>query len=190
MALEVPENLWQARDELVDYALDGGPVPSGFQKIKEWFATSSEAEVQLEYDCAENSLVDGYLTPWRALECACDVYLRDHFALEETAKITTAQRLEFTRHRLKQLSEQCELPYETAGAITLKSSSGRSCLIGYLAELHGQCGHCFQWQGVFPSEQSWSDYLEDRGYFYISGEGDVERLPDEAVLEINLSSNS
>ena len=187
--LIIPKELWQSRDELVDYALDGGSVPTGFEKIKEWFTKSEEAYLQLDAGYSENAIGNTYLTPWCSLPEACDQYLVDHYALDDGAEITDEQRIEFTRHLLSQIIEQGNLFYECAGATTIKSSAGRTCLIGYLGELHGQCGLHFEWQGVFPSDKSWDDYLEDIGYYDIGGQDGIDRLPDEAVLKIYSNNN-
>jgi len=189
MELIIPEELWQARDEVVDYALDGGPVPAGFHKIKAWFSESQDAYEQTQSDVAAVAVGSPYLTPWCSLPEACDQYLVDHYALDDDAEITDEQRIEFTRHLLAQVIEQGDLFYQYAGAMNIKSTSGRNCLVGYLEESQGQAGiHC-EWQGVFPSDQSWDDYLEDIGYYDIGGHDGIDRLPDEAVLKIYSNNN-
>ena len=108
--LIIPEELWQARDELVDYALDGGPVPAGFHKIKAWFSESQDAYEQTQSDVAAVAVGSPYLTPWCSLPEACDQYLVDHYALDDDAEITDEQRIEFTRHLLAQVIERVAAP--------------------------------------------------------------------------------
>jgi len=185
--LEVPLELHAVRDAAIEFALNGGDPPEELHLLEEWFANDFEVYENTHSDTAAMQFDPAVRVASGRLYEACDSELRDRLGLSEDALVTDAMRISYTRNLLE---EEWTFGGETIVAVatrTIVDADGRSCLIGYIEESHGQAGVVCVWEGVFAGPEAWESHLQSIGLHRCGG---PEEVPDDLILKIyNLNND-
>lgn len=179
--LEVPTELHAVRDAAIEFALQGGEPPADLHLLEEWFANDFEVYENTHSETAAMQFDPAVRVTAGCLYAACDSELRDRLGLSEDALVTDAMRISYTRDLLE---EEWTFGGETIVAVatrTIVDADGRSCLIGYIEETHGQAGVVCVWEGVFADTDAWESHLQSIDLHRYSGPDEV---PDDMVLKI------
>jgi hypothetical protein len=179
--LKVPKNLWSARDDAIDYAHSGGPVPATLKELEQWFSEDFDVYEDLHSDEVHAEINFIFQAVPGALGEACESELRAELGISEGEPVTDAMRIEFTRSALADQWSTGSDVFVGYRHRWIEKCDGTRCLIGFIDELRGQAGiHC-AWNGVFPDEAAWNAYLAQKGYLEIA---DIDDVPDDALLRI------
>lgn len=180
--LAVPDELHEARNEVIRYAKNGGDRPNGLEAIKKWFSDDQAVWGNLHSEAAAMNFDPAVSTKHGYLYRACDSELRERQGLDDDQPINDAMRISFVRELLEE-DWDLENPLIVGiGQRWLRNEKGDQCLIGYTEELEGQSGIVCYWQGVFADEEKWHRYLENEGYIRAY---EPSELPDEALLSLH-----
>lgn len=185
-ALQVPPELHTIRDAAIEFALNGGEPPADLYLLKEWFSDDYEVYENTHSGTAASQFDPAVRIGSGCLYGACDSDLRDHLGLGEDDPVTDAMRIAYTRDLLE---EEWTFGGETVVAVATRSiedADGRSCLIGYFEESHGQAGVACVWEGVFSDLEAWEQHLQSIG---LHRYGRPDEVPDEMILEIFSHNN-
>ncbi len=179
--LEVPPELHAVRDAAIEFALSGGEPPAGLNLLEEWFSNDQEVYDNTHSETAAVQFDPAVRVGSGYLSCACDYELRWHLGLDEDAAVTDAMRIDYTRDLLE---EEWTFGGETIVAVATRSiedADGRSCLIGYFEESHGQAGVACGWEGLFSDLDHWETHLKSIGLHRYGG---PDEIPDDVILTI------
>lgn len=179
--LDVPQELWAARDAAIDFALNGGPTPKSLKQLEKWFSQDPGVWENLHSETAAMQFDPALHVTSGALSRACESELRHEFGLDEGTVITDAMRIDYTR---QVLSEELHLESEDLAGIAhrwIENGNGKRCLIGYIEEWQGQGGIQCLWEGVFSDEGAWEAHLSQKGYLRVT---DIDDAPDDALLKL------
>ena len=180
--LAVPDELREARDEVIRYALKGGEPPEALAAIKEWFSKDQAVWENLHSEAANMHFEPAISQRYGRLYRACDSELRDHLGLNDNEPLSDPMRISFVRELLDEDWGNMENPiFVGIGQRWLENENGEQCLIGFTEELEGQSGMTCYWQGVFADEKGWHNFLENEGYICAY---DPSELPDECLLSL------
>lgn len=182
--LEVPEELWAARDSAIAYALRGGPVPEGLAQLKSWFSDDFEVYENLRSEAS----FDAYpaLDLNSTLYAADEFNLRQRFELSEDDIITDVMRIDFTR---KVIAEDPDGDLVIGvGSRLLEGGNGQSCVVGYTERQAGHNGILFYWEGVFADEKTWLAHIAEIGR-YLYNYDEIADIPDTIIMEIYNKAN-
>lgn len=185
--LEVPEELWPARDAAIEYAISGGPIPDSLIQLEHWFNDDFEVWQNLHSDTAAmqfDPAFDVNSTLYIGLD---DGYLREHFDIPQDAQITDDMRIVFTR---KTMEDHWDIDSEIIvgiGSRMIVASDGRACIVGYTEVFEGQGGIVCYFSGVFSDKNAWEDHLRKNGIHRFT---DPNEIPDNLLLEIYNKANS
>lgn len=179
--LQVPPELHAVRDAAIGFALNGGEPPADLHLLEEWFSNDFEVYENTHSETAAMQFDPAVRIGSGYLYSACDSELRDRLGLSDDAPVTDAMRIAYTRDLLE---EEWMFGGETVVAVatrSIASADGRSCLIGYFEESHGQAGVVCVWEGVFADLEAWESHLQSIGLHRYSA---PEEIPDDFVLKI------
>jgi hypothetical protein len=179
--LQIPPELHAIRDAAIEFALSGGKPPADLNLLEDWFSNDQEVYDNTHSETAAVQFDPAVRVGSGSLSCACDYELRCHLGLDEDASITDAMRIDYTRDLLE---DEWTFGGETLVAVATRSiedADGRSCLIGYFEESHGQAGVVCVWEGVFSDHEAWQSHLKSIGLHRYNG---PEEIPDDVVLKI------
>jgi len=180
--LNVPEELWNARDSVITFAFNGGDPPDGLKELKKWFSEDYEVWENLHSETAANDFNPHILASKGILARACESELQDSLCIKDGTKSSESIRIQFTRDVLR---EELETNYSDSDCVFgishrwISKSDGECCLIGYIEMPGGQAGIECVWQGVFTDEDTWAAHLANEGFLQIA---DVNDVPDQALL--------
>ena len=179
--LQVPLELHAIRDAAIDFALNGGDQPADLHLLEEWFSDDFEVYENTHSETAAMQFDPAVRVASGYLYGACDSELRDRLGLSEDALITDMMRIAYTRDLLE---EEWTFGNEAIVAVATRSiedDNGRSCLIGYVEESHGQAGIACVWEGVFADHQAWEDHLRSISLHRYDGPSEI---PDALILDL------
>ena len=107
--------------------------------------------------------------------------MRSHEGLSDDERLSDADRLRWARSHLRTVAEQCD-GYDVtsvhSGCVT--TALGRSALLGYRIEIHGQGGPVVVVDGVYTGWDQYDADLRSNGFWPGSG---LNEIPDGVLLE-------
>ncbi len=173
-----PEHLQAACDELIAAFKAGKTQPQSLESIKEWLEV--DGWDALIADLEEQMAVKLRLLALMKFE---DTELRDCEDIPDEEPVTDLDRVRWGRTQIDQVIEDYDnYLFASVHAYELTSSQGETVIIGCLVDIQGQAGAVCDWQGLWPTRESfWQALGNNHEYWLVPLMGDVT---DDVILSI------
>lgn len=171
-----PEHLQAACDEVIAAFKASKPQPKILESIKEWLEV--DGWDALIADLGEQMAVKLRLLALMKFE---DTELRDGEDIPDEDSVTDVDRVKWGHTQIDQVIADCDdYLFASVHAYELTSTQGDIVILGCLVDIQGQAGAVCDWQGLWPSRESfWQALGKNHEYWLVPLMGDV---PDEVVL--------
>lgn len=171
-----PDARQQIVDVLVRHVHEGSPQSGSLDVFKEW----------LQYGGWDDLVADwGDACAIKSREIAKNFFndecLADCEGVVDVKTIDDGHRLSFARMMLEEKLGEGELAVQSIHPYKLKSSDGRTAVMGVTLESHGQGGHVPIWHGFFKDEDEFMPCLRQTGHWLSAELGTLE---DEEILAL------
>jgi len=177
-SVELPKDLQTVADGLVTSYWNESKAFDGLIDIQNWLEVDGwDALISdLDQGMAINL---GYLSELQFQ----DQELRLCMGIPNHQTLTDEDRIRWGRSHIDRvLAEYDEYLLPSVHTYELRSLNGLKVVIGCIIEIHGQGGPVCQWQGVWPTRESFLEALgKDYQYWVTPLMGDV---PDEVILSL------
>jgi hypothetical protein len=177
-SVELPKDLQAVADGLVTSYWNGSKSFDGLIDIQNWLEVDGwDALISdLDQGMAINL---GYLSELQFQ----DRELRSCMEIPNHQTLTDEDRIRWGRSHIDRvLAEYDEYLLPSVHAYELRGLDGLKVVIGCIVETHGQGGPVCQWQGVWPTRESFLEALGKNYQYWVTPlMGDV---PDEVILSL------
>ena len=175
----LPPELWRLRDAAIEHVLNDAPLPPDFERLHEWFEVDGWDAVVAAWDDGDEMALkfDDFVNQYLS-----DNDIRDWEGLDESDPITDAMRIEFFRARIDWIiSGNNEYIMPSVHSCKVERGDGKSAVIGYTVEIHGQGGPVLVYQGVCLTREAFDEHLRKSGFRLCR---EVETLDDAGILDV------
>lgn len=164
----------------VEHALTGAPIPKALPKLMHWLGTDGWDEVLGEWDARNDPMaVKLHSESQRDFR---DSEVRARAGLDSTDAVTDEMRVEFARHRIADwTSGEDGVVCPSVHCYNIHHEDGRSAVVGFTVEIHGQAGPVVDLQGVYADESIFLQNLRDSGYYLVN---EIVQVSDATILKL------
>ena len=175
MPIDLPENLWNIRDEIVDNFLNNVDASKNIGIIQEW----------LESDGVDNLWssdgIQGFaihlftLAQFRFFDSELKYYID-----KDDGVLTDAMRIKFAREIISEVIEGDDNTYGIH-SVKLEKEDGKLIYLACTQESQGQNGLVYAWFGPFKNLDQLLDETAKEGYFFT---GNIDAITDQEILAV------
>jgi hypothetical protein len=175
---KLPADLQELCDKVIRAFTANKTAPEELEKIYQWLELDSWDALIADLG-EQTALKLGYLAKLRFN----DAELRASMDIPVELSVADADRLAWGRgHIDRVLAGDDEQLLPGLHTYTLEASDGSTAVLGCLVEVQGQGGPVFQWQGLWPSRESFLATLSQSYDYWVTPlMGDV---PDAVILSL------
>ena len=174
--LEIPEELWEARDLAIEGFLSGKRDVAAEKKLESWFLSADAYEHLVEGDAPIGMICD--------LRCTDDDVI-SQLGLDNDREVSDQDRVEFARQAMDYARGDCCSTYIEARPLT--SSLGEKAYLGISSVAGGQGGMYFSWLGLYKSPQSLVKIYKEQGFAIdnmMIGERGFDDYTDDEIIRL------
>ena len=177
----LPSELWHLRDAAIEHVLTNAPLPSDFERLQEWLEGEWLGWEGIE-EIALNFYGSSFYDRLGLSDLLSDDELRAREGLRLSAPVSDGMRVEFFRGQVESvISDFDSLTMPSVHSYRLERDDGKSAVLGYVVEIHGQSGPFTIRQGVFATRDAFHVHLRESGFRLLE---EVEALDDAGILDV------
>lgn len=180
LPLDLPEELWEIRDAVVEHVHANTPLPQDIERLHEWLEGDGWDILLESWDEEELVMKIEYLSDF----FSDTIELRDAEGLDSSDEINDEIRVEYARNWMSDFFEAGEDLYNVKSihSCELKCQGGKSVTIYCTyASYGGQGDGEMFWYGAFATRQGFLNHIKELGYWLTE---DILSMDDATILTL------
>lgn len=179
LPLDLPEELWEIRDAVVEHVHANTPLPQDIERLHEWLEGDGWDILLESWDEEELVMKIEYLSDF----FSDTIELRDAEGLDSSDEINDEIRVEYARNWMSDKFEAGDDLYniKSIHSSELKRRDGKSATIYCTYTSFGQGGGEMVWHGAFATRQGFLNHIKELGYWLTE---DILSMDDATILTL------